>query len=139
VLVALGEIIFGDDFAAAGEEGFAKIFGEADAVGVGDAGEDGDLGGFQIVLGELGHDGALEGINEADAENVIAGFGDLGIGRGGGDHWDFAGLGNGGGFEGAAGGDFADERDDFFAGDEFLRGGGAFAGLCLVVLGDEFD
>ena len=101
ILVALGEVFLGDDLAAAGDEGFLEELGEAEAVGVGDAGEDGDLLRLQVLLGELRHDGALEGVNETDAEDVVAGLGDLRVGGRGGDHRDLRLLGDGGGLEGA--------------------------------------
>jgi len=53
---------------------------------------------------------------------------------------DFRVLGDGRGFERAAGGDLAEKGDDFVAGDEFLGDGGGFAGFGLgSVLGDEFE
>ena len=48
-------------------------------------------------------------------------------------------MGDGAGFERAAGGDFADEGDDFVAGGELFGGGGGLAGLRLVIFVGEFE
>ena len=46
-------------------------------------------------------------------------------------------LADRGGFEGAARGGFAEDGDDFVAGNQFADGGDGFAGLGLVVLDDR--
>ena len=139
ILVAFAEFLLGHDGAAAGDEGFLEELGEADAVGAGDADEGGDLLGLEIIQGELRHDGALEIVDEADAEDVVAFLGDGRIGGAGGDQGDFRGLGERGDLEGAAGRHFAEDGDDFVAGEQFFGDGGRLAGLGLVVLGDEFE
>jgi len=50
--------------------------GEADRIVFGDVLEDGDLAGLEVVERELGEDFALERVDEADAEDVIADLGD---------------------------------------------------------------
>ena len=131
--------MLGGDDGGGGGEAFAEIFGEADALGGRDGGEDGDAFEFEGVAGEFGHDGALEVVDEADAEDVVSLGGDVGVGGAGGDEGDFGGLGDGGGFEGAAGGDLAEDDGDLVAGDEFLDDGGGLAGLGLVVLSDQLE
>ena len=76
------------------------------------------------ILGELGHDSALKIVDEADAENVGAGLRDLGVGRARGDHRDLGVLRERSDFQGATGGDLAEDRDDLFAGKELLGHGG---------------
>ena len=55
--------------------------GEADRVVLLDVLEDGDLPRLEIVVGELGEHLALERIDEADAEDVVADLGDALVGR----------------------------------------------------------
>ena len=81
----------------------------------------------------------MKGIGETDAENAIANGGHFGMGGGRRDERDAGGLGDGCGFQGAGRGAFANERDHFVAGDEFLGGGGRLPGEGAVVLNDEFD
>ena len=102
-------------------------------------GEDGDFFGLEGLVGEVRHHGALERIDEADAENVVAHLGDLRVGGGRGNHRDFRRLGDRRGFERAAGGHLAEDGDDAVAGDQFVDDVGGLAGLGLVVLGEEFD
>ena len=94
---------------------------------------------MEAVLGEFRHGRALEGIDEADAEDVVAHLGHARIRGRRRDHRDLVVLGDGRGLEGPAGGDLAEEGDDLVAGDEFFDDGGGLALLGLVVLGDELD
>ena len=91
--------------------------------------------GFEGGGGELGEDRALERVDEADAEDVVADLGDARVGRGDRHHGDLGELADGGGFEGVGGGVGPDDGGDFVAGDEFLHRGG---GLALFRL-DVFD
>ena len=91
------------------------------------------------MAGEFRHHRALKGVDEANAEDVVALGGDVGSRRARGDERDPGVLRDGGGFEGAAGGDFAEEGDDLVARDEFLGNGGGFAGLGLVVLDQQLE
>ena len=81
----------------------------------------------------------MERVDEAGAEDVVAGGGDGRVGGRRGEHGDLKSLGDAGALEGAAGGDLADEGDDLVAGDEFFDDGGGFAGFGLGVLDEEFD
>ena len=140
VLVAFGIFFLeGADDAAVRRKRFDKIFCEADAVGGRNGSEHGDAAGVQRVPGEFGEDLALEWIGKADAENVTADFGDLRVGRGGRNHRDVRVLADGGGLDGAAGSDFAEDGDGLVAGDELAHGGGSLAGFGLVVLGDQLE
>ena len=135
IFFAFVVFLLGDDLATAGSEVLAEDGGEADAVGGVDGGEEGDAFGFEGGVREFSEDGALEGIDETDAENVVADLGDAGVGRGDRHHGDLRILANGRGLEGVSGGIGADDGDDFVAGDEFFDRGG---GLTLFRL-DIFD
>ena len=137
VLVALGVFLLEGDLSAIGEEALLEVFCQADGVGGGDGSQDGDAFGLECFFGELGHYGALKRVNEADTEDVVADGGDLWVGGGRRDHRDLRALGDGGHLEGAAGGDLAEEGDDLFAGEELAGNGGGFAGLRLIILGEE--
>ena len=60
---------------------FDDRIGQADRVVLLDVLEDRDLPRLQIVEGELGEHLALERIDEADAEDVVADLGDALVGR----------------------------------------------------------
>ena len=139
IFFALAVFLLGGDHGAGRGEAFAEIFSETDALSGGDRGEDGDAFQSEGVAGELGHDGALKIVDEADAEDVVPLGGDLDVGGAGRDEGDLSGLGDGGGFEGAAGGDFAEDDDDLVARDQFFDYGGGLTGFRLVVFGDEFE
>src|SRR5581483_9820347 len=100
---------------------------------------EGNAMGMKGVLGELGQNGALKRVDEADTENITSDLGDLGIGRGGRNHRYARGFADGSGLERAAGGDLPEDGHDLVAGDELAHGGGGLARLGLVVFGDEVD
>ncbi len=92
-----------------------------------------------FLMGELRHHGPLKRIDEADAENVVADFRDLGVGRGRRDHRDFVLLADGRGFERFRRRHFAEHGDDFVLRDELAHDRCRLSGHGLIVLGDELQ
>ena len=139
ILVALTVFLLGENGAAGGGEALMEIFRQAHTLRGRGRGEDGDPAELQRVVGEFGHHRALEIIDEADAEDVVALGGDGDVGGPGGDKRDLRGLADRGGLEGPARGELAEDGDDLVAGDEFFDDRGGLAGLRLVVLGDQLE
>ena len=135
VRVALG----GDDLPAHLLDVLLEVLGEAHRVVVAHVLQDRELLQLQVVGGELRHHVALEGIDEAGAEDVVAFPGHLRVGGGGRDHRDLGRLRLVRHEHAAGGGDLAEERDHVLAGDEAGRGGGGLFRLALVVEGDDLD
>src|SRR5687768_1335087 len=110
--------------------------GKPDAVVLLYVGEDGDLlPAFRER--ELRHHGALERIDEADAEDVIANLGDLRVRRRRRNHRHLVLLCNRRRFERLRRSHFAEECNDFVTGDQLARDRCGFACLGLIILRDE--
>jgi hypothetical protein len=99
--------------------------------------EDRRLREAELLLGELRDHLSLEGIDEADAEDVVADLGDLGIGRGGRDHRDARLLADRSGRHASARSHLAQDRDHAVLVDELVHGRRGFLGLRLIVLDDH--
>ena len=136
ILVAAVVVELGGQRAAVFGELLFEILGEALGVVAFRVGEDGDFFRLEGFIGEVRHHGALERIDEADAENVVAHFGDFRVGGRRGNHRDFRRLGDRRGFERAAGSDLAEDGDHTVAGNEFIDDVGGFTGFGLIVLGE---
>ena len=122
-----------DDFPAEGGELGLEELGEALGVVVAHIEEAGSLLGLQVVERELGAHRALEGVDEAGAEDEVAHARDLGVGRGGGNHGDLGGLADGSAGQGNLGHDRADDGTGLVLLDELRVDGGAFGRVTLVV------
>ena len=111
--------------------------GQADRVVLLDVLEDRDLPGLEIVERELGEHLALERIDEADAEDVVADLGDALVGRRRRDHRDLVPLRDRRGGQRSAAGHLAEDGDDLVLRDQLGDGVRGFLGLALVVLDEQ--
>ena len=114
ILIARAVALLADDGAAVFCEVVFEEIRESHGVVLFHIREDGRLCPTALEH-ELREDRALEGIDEANAEDVVSGLRDLGICRGGRDHGDFVLLADGCRFQRTGGRDLADDGDRFFA------------------------
>ena len=91
------------------------------------------------VPGELRDDHALEGIDVADAEDMVPDLGHFRVRGGGADHRDAGVLADGRRGEAAAAGHLAEDRDDSVLRDQLVHRGGRLLGPALVVLHENVD
>ena len=120
-------------------EGVDEELGQAHGVVVGDFADDDGLLGSHVLERVVGHDGALEGIEEADAEVEVVVLGDQGVGAGKADGRDLRVLEDGTGGHGEAGTPGAEHHVDLVAVDQALAGVGGFDLVGLVVGDDQLD
>ena len=139
ILVALAVLQVGRNLPARGGELLPENPGDADAVGVVHGGDHGHARDAQGLARKLGQHGALERIDEADAEDVVAGLGHPRVGGGDGDHRHVRTLEHGGGLERVGRGIAPEHGHHVVAGDKFLGDGGGLARLGLVVLGSQLQ
>ena len=139
ILVAAIEIQLLHDLPAACEECLFEELREAFRIVALHIGKNRNFLSLECLFCEIRHHRSLKRINETDAENIIAGLRYFRIRGGRRDLRDAFFLANRGGFERAAGGDFAEDGDGPVFGDELVDGVRGFTGLRLVVLGREFD
>ena len=139
ILVTAAVILFRRDFSAAAGKAVLEKFRQAEAVIAFHVRQHRDGIQLERLAREIRHDRALERINEAHAENVIAGFGDLGIGGRGRNHRNPVLLADRRGFERARRRDFAEHRHDAVAGNQLAHHRRRLAGLRLVVLGEQLN
>ena len=137
VLVAAVEVELHADFSAGFTETFLEILREPLAVVALHIGEHGDLLRLERFAGEVRHHRSLKRIDEAHAEDVVACFRHLWVGRGRGDHRDLALLADVRGFEGTAGGYFAEDGHYAVAVDELADHGRGFARFGKVILREQ--
>ena len=135
---ALDKRLIGYDLAACGFKGFYKVLGKADSVVVAEHRQNVSLLGAELFHGERGHDGALERIEEADAEIIIVAGGDGRVRAGAADGRDLGVCEVGAGGNGNAGAVGA-EHDGNFVGNQLLRRRDGLVGRGLVVLNVKFD
>ena len=98
-----------------------------------------DLARLQIVVGKLGEDLALEGIDEADAEDVVADLRDALVGGRGRDHRNLIFLRHRRGGQRPAAGDLAEHRHDLVLRDQFRDGVGRLFRPALIVFDEQPD
>ncbi len=90
-------------------------------------------------MGELRHHVALERVDEADPEDVVTDLGDLGVGRGVGDHRHMGRLGLVGHGDGVGARHLAEDQEHLVLVDEPGGGVGRFLGLALIVVDPDVD
>ena len=101
--------------------------------------------GFRLygIGGEVGHDFALERVDEAAAESERTDFaaidGDFFIGAGSGEHRNLVVLGDLQGGQHVGAGDRAEHGNDFILGDQFGDGIGCFGRFGFVVGQNQFQ
>ncbi|EAU69384.1 hypothetical protein STIAU_3719 [Stigmatella aurantiaca DW4/3-1] len=134
VRVSLGVALVAGDLPAHLLELLGEHLGQADGVGALVVREDGHLGQLQVLPGELRHYQALERIDEAHAEDVVALPGHLGRRRGVGDHRHLGRLGLLRHRQGHGGRCLADDERHLVLGDEAGDGLGRLLGLALAVV-----
>jgi len=120
-------------------EGGLEILGQALRVVGGDVVEHGGFFCLELLGGELGGRGSLEGIHEAAAEDVGAFLGRIGVGGPGGHHRGFEVVGGFAGGHGLLAGLGPDHGQHVIFGDELTRGGQGRFGLGFVVLVAKFQ
>ena len=122
-------------FTAEALKGFDEVIDEAAGVVVAELVEAVSLGHAQLIEGVVGENGALEGIQEADAEVVGVALSDLGVGTGDADRRDTGRLEGGTASDGHAG-TVGAENDGAARVDQLSRGGGRLivGGLVVHVL-----
>ena len=135
---AFDEGLVGYDLAAGSFKGDDEVLGQADGVVVAEHGQDVGLLGAELFHGERGHDGALERIEEADAEVVVVAGGDGCVGAGAADGRDLGVCEVGAGGDGDAGAVGAEDDGDLI-GDQLLGRGDGLVGRGLVILDVELD
>jgi hypothetical protein len=94
---------------------------------------------LEVVVGELRHHVALKGIDEADAEDVVADLRHLGVGGGVGDHRHLGRLRLFGHGHGVAAGHLAQDQEHVVLVDEAVGRLGSLLGLALVVVDPDLD
>ena len=139
VLIALRVRLVRHDRPAHALEGLGEVVRQTHAVVVLVVAEDRGLREMLRLLRELRDDHPLEGIDVADAEDVVADLRDLGIGGGGTDHRHARVLADRGRGQTPAARHLAQHRDDAVLRDELVDGGRRFLGLALVVLHQNVD
>ena len=113
--VAARVALVGDDLAAELGERLAEEIGEPDRVVLLEVEQDRHLLDLQLLDGEARHHRALERVDEAGAEDVVADLGDLRVGRAGRDHRHARALRLGRRRERARRGDLAEQRHHLVA------------------------
>ena len=134
-----GVTLKGHDLAAHLDEFVAEDLGQTLGIvvaGVIQHGRAADVHGLGSVLG--GYQ-ALEGVDKASAEDIVANQGDGRIGGRRADHRDALVLGNRGAGQGDLAHDGADDGDDLVLVDQLAPGIGAFGWITLVVLDEGAD
>ena len=135
--VVLGEAVL-DHGAAGGGEGLLKEGDQALVVFVALLTQQIGLLGAELLGGEVGQHGALEGIQEADAEVVVVAGGDVGIGAGDAHGGDAGVTEDGTGGDGDAGAVGA-QNDAYTLADQLGGGGGGLISGGAVVGIDQLD
>jgi hypothetical protein len=137
--VAAGVRLLGGDGAAELDERLLEVAGEALRVGLRLVVQDRDLVGLQVLAREPRRDVALEGVDEADAEDHVAELGDPDVGRRRRDHRHAVLLGDPAAGERRRRGDLAEHGDDLLVVDEAGHDGAGLGRLRRGVEGDQLD
>jgi hypothetical protein len=137
--VATGVRLLGGDGAAELDEGLLEVAGQALRVRLRLVVEDGDLVGLQVLAGELRRDVALEGVDEADAEDHVAELRDAHVRRRRRDHRHAVLLGDAAAGERRRRRDLAEDGDDLLVVDEAGDDGAGLGRLRRGVEGDQLD